>query len=154
MRTIVQPLASHGASILIPAEIVSAFKATGVKRIICTINQTKQLHVAIHARDGETFVMIGKQMAKDYGLIPGDDIEVTFAPDTTRYQMAVSEEFLEVLSTDYEGEQLFHRLTPGKQRSLLHSINTIKTSQTRIEKALRLMENLRSGSQDLKELLR
>ena len=98
--------------------------------------------------------MLGKQMAKDYGLIPGDEIEVTFAPDTTRYQMAVSEEFLEVLSTDYEGKQLFHRLKPGKQRSLLHSVNTIKTSQTRIVKALRLMENLRSGSQDLKELLR
>jgi len=154
MRTIVQPLEHHGASILIPAEIFVDFESAGVKRIICTINGKRKLHAAFHKKEGETFVMLGKQMAKDFGLLPGDEIDVTFEADTTRYQMAVSEEFLEVLATDVEGEKLFHQLTSGKQRSLLHAINMVKSSNLRIEKALRLMENLRNGTQDLKEMLK
>jgi len=152
--SIVQPLEHHGASILIPVEIFSAFEKAGVKRIICTINGKWKLHAAFHKKEEETFVMLGKQMAKDFDLIPGDEIDVTFEADKTRYQMAVSEEFLEVLATDVDGEKLFHQLTPGKQRSLLHAINMVKSSNIRIEKALLLMQKLKMGQTDLKLLFK
>ena len=154
MISIVQPLEHHGARVLIPAEIFADFESAGVKRIICTINGKRKLHAAFHKRNGETFVMLGKQMAKDFDLIPGDEIDVTIEADKTRYQMAVSEEFLEVLATDVDGEKLFHQLTPGKQRSLLHAINMVKSSNIRIEKALLLMQKLKMGQTDLKLLFK
>ena len=154
MITTVYPLSSHGGAIVIPDGMAMDFLNNDVKRIICIFQNGKKLHGMINKGEQVYFLMVGKQTAREYGVIPGDEIDVQFIEDTTRYQMAVSEEFLEVLTTDPEGEDLFHQLTPGKQRSVLHSINKIKSSNLRIEKALRLMENLRRGQSDLKLLLK
>ena len=40
--------------------------------------------------------------------------------------MPISEEMKELLELDPDGEVLFHKLTPGKIRSLLHIVNKVR----------------------------
>ena len=54
------------------------------------------------------------------------------------------EEMAEVLESDPEGDELFHALTPGKQRNLLYIIGKVKSSELRIHKALVVVEHLKT----------
>jgi len=60
----------------------------------------------------------------------------------------------ELLLQDEDGNKVFHRLTPGKQRSLLHIIAKPKSENIRIKKAVAILEYLKSvnGKLDFKEL--
>jgi len=53
-----------------------------------------------------------------------------------------------------EGYAIFHTLTMGKQRSIVHIIGTPKSSEIRINKALTILEYLKTvnGNLDFKEL--
>ena len=68
--------------------------------------------------------------------------------------MPISEEMKELLEIDPEGEALFHKLTPGKIRSLLHFVNKYKSSDKRIEKSVIILEHLKAnnGTLDWKTL--
>ncbi len=55
------------------------------------------------------------------------------------------EEFQAVLDSDPEAMQIFEGFTQGKQRSLIYYILRFKNSQTRIDKALIITENMKMG---------
>ena len=147
-------MSNHGAAIAIPTALAEEFLAKKIKRVICLFKNGRQLHGAIHHRDSFYYLMLGKQMAKDFHVIPGEEITVALEEDTTLYQIGVCEEFLEVVQTDPEGADLFHQLTPGKQRGLIHAITMKKSSNLRIEKSLLLLKNLKAGITDLPKLLK
>lgn len=55
------------------------------------------------------------------------------------------EEFREVLNQDPEGDLLFHQLTPGKQRTLLHQISSAKDIDKRIRISLVIVRHLKDN---------
>jgi uncharacterized protein YdeI (YjbR/CyaY-like superfamily) len=63
--------------------------------------------------------------------------------DESKYGMPVPEEFAEVLNQDPEGDKLFHSLTPGKQRSILWFVGSVKDVDKRIQTALIFIEHLK-----------
>jgi hypothetical protein len=136
----------------VPESVAKSFQEKGIKRVVIQIKNHQPLHQALHITRGATYLVFGKNTMRELQLQPGMKAIIEISEDLSKYQMAVCEEFLEVLGTDPEGADLFHRLLPGKQRSLLHRINKIKSSQLRIEKTLRLMDLLRTGEKDLKLL--
>ena len=87
-------------------------------------------------------------------MVLGDWIQVRLEVDNSEYGMEISEEFREVLFSDPEGSDWFHKLTPGKQRTLIHLINKIKNSQLKIERSFVILEHLkkRGGKLDYKIL--
>ena len=74
--------------------------------------------------------------------------------DESKYGIPMPEEMQEALYMDPEADQLFHKLTPGKQRSLLYIIGKPKSSNKRIEKAIVILEHLKTqgGKVDFKQL--
>ena len=60
----------------------------------------------------------------------------------------------ELLLLDPEAEHVFHKLTIGKQRSLLYVIGQPKTSEARLKKAIVITEYLKltGGKLDFKDL--
>ena len=60
----------------------------------------------------------------------------------------------ELLAQDEHGSKVFHDLTPGRQRSLLHLVGKPKSEAIRIKKAITILEYLKSvnGVLDFKEL--
>jgi hypothetical protein len=132
--------------IIVPADVCADFKTPGNKRILCTIDQHPPFPAALLPDgNGSFFIMLSKQRMKDFKLTPGSEAEVIIDEDTSKYGMPLPEEMEILLEQDEEGSRLFHQLTPGKQRSILYMVGKIKSSQKRIDKAIAIMEYLKSS---------
>ena len=62
------------------------------------------------------------------------------------------EELSAVLETDEEATLVFEKLTPGKKRSIIHYIATAKQTDTRISRALKIVDFLKMGITDLRKM--
>jgi hypothetical protein len=104
--------------------------------------------------NGRYFLMFSKEVMKRYKLLLGQSVEIAITEDNTKYGMPISEEMEELLALDPEGGDYFHKLTPGKIRSLLHFVNKFKSSDKRIEKSVIILEHLKAndGKLDWKTL--
>ena len=123
------------------------------KRILLKING-EQIHCAIqNSKQIGLYISISKASRKKFNINFDEKISFEILKDESKYQIEISEEFEEVLKTDIIAEERFNALTPGKQRSLIHYISKAKNIDTRINRALKIADNLKMGKKDLKELL-
>jgi len=139
----------------VPDNIYQPFAAEKIKRILMQIDDSEKMHAGfISEGNGKYYLKLSKAVLKKLQLAVGQSVEVKIQKDTTRYGMPISEEMKELLELDPEGEVLFHKLTPGKIRSLLHKVNTYKSSDKRIEKSVIILEHLKAnaGKLDWKSL--
>jgi hypothetical protein len=124
------------------------------KRIVCTLNKDFSFHCAMLPTGTFHYILLNRAICKKLNLHLNDDVEVELVKDESKYGMPLSEEMQEVLFSDPEGSDLFHQLTPEKQRTLIHVVNKYKSSQLRIEKSFVILEHLknRKGVLDFKGL--
>ena len=144
-------------SLSIPEEIVKPFLEKGHQRVEIVARfegVSIRFHGAIQKRGKGYYLMFGKQNQKSLGVFPNDYFQLQFFEDTSKYGVEMPEEFDAVLQSDPEAMELFESLTMGKKRGLIYAILRYKSSQTRIDKALILCENLKRGIRDPRELFR
>lgn len=142
-------------AIVIPTDEVNSLDLNKDRRVLCTINGDYTYHCALmHKGDGNYFVNTNKEVRKKTGIELGSDVQVTITPDHSKYGMPLPEELQTAWELDEEGSSLFGTLSMGKQRSLIHIVGKLKSSQKRIEKSLVILEYLKSvnGNLDFKEL--
>ncbi len=130
----------------VPQEIYQSYIKAKIKRILVSYNGGTQVHNAFLSQDGSKFIKLNKVTMKEKNLKVGDKIEVAIQVDKSKYGMPIAPEMKELLEQDPEGEQLFHKLTPGKIRSLLYKIHGYKTSDKRIETSIIIIEHLKANS--------
>lgn len=116
------------------------------RRVICTLNGTEQFQCALMPSGGEFFILVNKAIRTRLQIYSGNSVEVSLVSDTSKYGLAMPEEFEEVLRQDAEGDRLFHALTPGKQRSLIYAVRSSKDVDTRIHRALIILQHLKENS--------
>jgi len=146
----------HGGMSLItlPEDIAKKFLDDGHKRIICKIDNHFELHCAILRSNAlGYYIMMGKKTLKSANVVAGQEIDVQLLPDDTKYQSKLPVELEEVLLSDFEGHEKFHQLTPGKQRSIIYLVTAVKSTDKRIERALKIIENIKMGITANRELL-
>lgn len=104
--------------------------------------------------NGDFFINVSKNVRKAANLELGDEVNFTLDADKSEYGMPVPEELVELWAMDEQAYSVFHKLTAGKQRSLLYRMGQPKTSATRAKRAVQFMEYLKStnGILDYKEL--
>lgn len=127
----------------------------GGDRFICTINSQVSFPCGIHSAGNDTYyITVNKQVQKELGAQMGDEIEISLQIDTSKYGMPMPIELQTALEQDSLADHYFHDLTPGKQRNLIYIVNQAKQSETRIKKALVIVNYLlsTSGKLDFKEL--
>lgn len=143
-----------GHHIIVPDEIYQPFAKTD-RRVICKLNDLKEFHCALMPKgDGQYFININKELRKQLALNIGEEVRVELQKDESEYGMPMPEEMQELLNLDDAGNAYFHQLTRGKQRSLLHIVGKPKTSDTRLKKAVVIIDYLKEvkGKLDFKEL--
>jgi Bacteriocin-protection, YdeI or OmpD-Associated/Domain of unknown function (DUF1905) len=146
MKYTLQKLPSSMHCIMLDAKLVVKLTKDGNKRVICTINGTEQIHAAIMPiKDGGHFVRIGSTTCKKLKLKVGSEIEASFVIDKSEYQFEMPEELKEVLDTDEEANKIFHALTAGNQRGLIYLLSLVKSSDKKIERALKIAESIKMG---------
>jgi len=139
----------------VPNDIAESFLQSDAKRVVCTINKSLRIQCAILPMGNDSYYMLlNKENRKKLDLEIGDDIDIILEPDTSKYGIPLPEEMEELLLMDEEGSEVFHKLTPGKQRSLLFLVGKPKTSETRLKKAVVIIDYLKmtGGKLDFKEL--
>ncbi len=144
-----------GLHIPIPSELVDKLISEDHKRIVYHVKDSEPLHRAMMPDgNGGFYLLLNKEIQKKQKLELGEKVKVKIRKDDSRYGMNISEEMLELLDQDEEGSHYFHKLTDGKQRSLIYIATKPKSSAKRVEKALVILDYLKStqGKLDFKEL--
>lgn len=124
------------------------------KRVVCTLDKQLQFHCALMPKGSFHYILLNQELVKKNKLTIGQKLLVSLEKDNSRYGVPISEEMEEVLHSDPQGSDLFHLLTPGKQRSLIYMINKFKSSQLKIERSFVILDHLkkRKGFLDFKGL--
>lgn len=143
-----------GYHISVPADHAHEFEK-GDRRVVCTLNGTMEFQCALMPKgDGQYFININKKIRDKLKLVLGASVQVALRQDDSPYGLPMPEELAELLKLDPDGDALFHALTPGKQRTLLYIAGSPKRSETRIKRALVVIEHLKrqGGKIDFKQL--
>lgn len=141
--------------ILVERKIAEKFPTDGKsRRVVCTLNGEVTFQAGLMHYHGDFFISVNKPTRTKLGIEAGDSVTVELAPDESKYGWPMPEEFREILDQDPEGDDLFHGLTPGKQRSLLYHLGQIKDIDKRIHCGLIVVDHLKNngGKVDGKKL--
>ena len=139
----------------VPEDIALSFLEAGHKRVLCHINESFALHCAIMRTDQlGYFITISKRVRKEAKIQAGDELNIVLAIDKSTYQAKMPEELVAALEIEEEAAAIFHSLSPGRQRTILHLVSSAKRTDTRIRRALKIMENLKMGARNPNEFLR
>ena len=140
----------------VPPAIVK--KAGGIlkNRLLCTVNKKVTFPCALLSRkNGAAYISINKKRMKDADVKAGDEVVLILEKDNSTYGMPMPEELQEVLDQDTEARDRFNALTPGKQRNIIHFVSSVKSSQLKIDRSLKLLNNLKNlprGKEKVREI--
>jgi len=144
-----------GHHVLVPKKVSDAFVKKGVKRVIATFGGEVRNQIAFMPNgDGVYFLNVNKEIRKQLGLNFGEKVKVTIEPDESKYGIELCEEMEVLLEQDEKGSAIFHKLTIGKQRSLIYLASKPKRSETRLKKSINILEYLKqvNGKLDFRDL--
>mgnify|MGYP001177417634 CR=1 FL=1 len=113
------------------------------RRVICTFNQKEIKHCALMPSPEGPFIMADQQLRKKLGIQEGDEIIVEIRKDESEYGMPVPEEFSACLEMDPEADSIFKKLSNGKQRTLIHLVGKIKSSEIKVRRTLAILDHLK-----------
>ncbi len=114
------------------------------RRVICTFQDSITVHAGLMPNgEGGFFITVNKDIRTRLHLEVGDELTVALEKDRSDYGMAMPEELEVLLAQDETGNRLFHALPPGKQRTLIFIVAKYKQTDTRIRKALIIVEHLK-----------
>jgi uncharacterized protein YdeI (YjbR/CyaY-like superfamily) len=132
--------------IMLDNKTVARLTKNGNKRVICKLNGQIEFHCAImHKKEGGHFINIGLTICKKLKIKAGANVNAVFTVDNSEYQFDMPEELQEVLLSDPEADQIFQSLTKGNQRGLIYLVSVVKSSDKKIERALKMAEKLKQG---------
>ncbi|WP_435413132.1 YdeI/OmpD-associated family protein [Psychroserpens mesophilus] len=134
----------------IPCEIAEPFTASKQSRVKvkATFKQNNIEFYAAIKKDKNTNdykMMFGKRLQQELGVFQNDYFQIQLFEDTSKYGVDMPEELDAVFKSDHEAFTIFEGLTAGKKRSIIYAIIRIKNTQSRIDKALIMCENLKRG---------
>jgi hypothetical protein len=132
---------------VVPDEVATIF-VTGRKpeRVRCKLNGTVAFQCAIRPRAGAGFyINVAKDIRRAGRLILGQTVNVEVEKDTSVYGRDMPEELMELLNQDEEGNSLFHKILPSKQRGIIHYIASAKSVQVRVDRAVMMVDRLKNG---------
>ena len=133
--------------IKVPKAIASHFLEQGDKRVVATLDGSLSFQCALMpAGEGIYFINLNKKIRDQLRLKEGSMITVSLEKDESEYGLPFPEELKELLDQDPKGNELFHALTPGKQRNLIYAVNQVKSPELRIHRSLVLVEHLKKNN--------
>ncbi len=139
----------------VPEEVILFLSLKYMDRIIVLFNDQNQIHCALHRNSsGNAVIYLGKYARVKAGILPEEKLKVSIKKDDSEYGMEMPLELEEVLSIDPEGLQAFQKLSPGRKRTALYFISKAKREETRIQRSILIVENIKNGFTQPNEMVR
>jgi hypothetical protein len=135
-------------------EVAKMFISGKDRRIICDFEQKEVKHCALMPSPEGYFILADKRLRKALQIESGDWVNVKIQKDKSKYGMPFPEELKACMEMEPKSADFFEKLSPGKQRSLIHMVGKIKSKDIRIRRSLSILEHLKreSGELDGKKL--
>lgn len=95
---------------------------------------------------GYHYLIVSKAIVEKLGLKYGSEVGLTIQKDTSDLGMDFPIELEEVLAQDDGARFFFQKLTPGKQRNLIYIVNSVKNTNSRLNKAMAIAKHLTSNN--------
>ena len=130
--------------LIIPQEIIEKINTKGRVRVEGTMNGTPFALAIQNLKTGEKYFSVSNPLRKAAKIQLSVPVEVKFHlvdPD----KLDIPEELQSVLNEDPEGKAAFEKLTTGYKRSLIHYITSVKNIDSRVKRALELIERAKIG---------
>jgi uncharacterized protein YdeI (YjbR/CyaY-like superfamily) len=137
------------------AKTVKRVTVGGNKRVVCKLNNTISVHAAVmKTKEGMYYLMISAANLKKLKVKAGSTVKADIAIDTSELQFNIPEEFAEVIATDPAAKKIFDSLTPGNKRGLIALVNMVKSTDKKIERALKIATKIKVGITSPAQVLR
>jgi hypothetical protein len=134
-----------GAHFRVPAQLVEKVR-TSDRRVVCTLNGLVEFQCALlPQRGGVHVISVNKKVRDTLRLTIGTKVAVMLRKDESEYGLPVPEEMAELLRQDRHGSLLFHRLTRGRQRTLLYIIGSVKDPERRVVRSIAVLSHLKAN---------
>jgi hypothetical protein len=95
--------------------------------------------------NGRFVITVNKRLRDKLGLEFGMEVQVSLRKDASAYGLPFPEEFRALLGQDPKGDDLFHALSRGRQRTLLYIIGSARSTEKRILRALAVVKHLKAN---------
>lgn len=113
------------------------------RRVVCSINGSSERQCALIPDGKNAYVItVNKSLRDSLGLSFGSSLRISLRPDDSKYGLPMPAELREVFRQDKAADKRFHALTPGRQRTLLYIINSGKSLDDRIFRAVTITRHL------------
>jgi hypothetical protein len=129
--------------IYIPPAVMKNLPQSRV-RVKGTMNTAPFALAVQYRKSGKSFFIVSKSLRKAAGIKTGDIVSVKFKIVSDKVD--VPAEMEAVLSQDDDGRKMWNEITPGLQRSLCLYINSVKNVDSRITRALFLINKVKQGA--------
>lgn len=138
----------------VPEEIAYQMMDGNHRRVLVWIKSEGPHHVALMKSKEYWYILVNQELRKKYGLDESNPFQVQIQRDHSEFGHEVPEELQVLLDQDEEGNGHFRSLTPGKQRSLIYIVTTVKNPESRMKKSLAILHHLKlaKGKLDFRQL--
>lgn len=130
-------------AIFLPQDVVVKLPK-GRVRVEGTFNGTPFALAVLHLKDGSRYFSVSAPLRRAARIKVGDKVQVKFKivdPD----KINIPEELEAVLEQDEDARKAWDKLTRGYQRGLIHYVTSVKNVDSRIKRAIDLMERAKTG---------
>jgi hypothetical protein len=128
----------------IPDDIAERLRTASTRRMIVALNDQVFRRIWQNTKEMGPCLFLSKQMLRNIAGEQGDMVEVEMEIDPEPDHVEICEELQVALQQDGEAARRFYSVTPGRQRSLAHYVNSAKRVETRIKRSLDLAYKLRT----------
>lgn len=144
----------YGLHLPVPDEIAKHFIEGENRRVKCTINDQVKISSGLMPAGTYWYILVNQKLQKQLTIKVGEEVSLFLEKDTSSYGMDMPEELEVTLQQDSLAHEYFHKLTPGKQRNLIYIVSKVKSSDSRINKSLAIIDHLveQNGKLDFKLL--
>ncbi len=124
------------------------------RRVLIWIKEAGPYHMALMKAKECWYVLVNQSLRKKLDLNEEKPFQVKIDRDLSEFGHDIPDEFQVLLDQDDEGNAHFRALTPGKQRSLIFIVSSVKNSESRMRKSLAIIHQLKlgKGKLDFKQL--
>jgi hypothetical protein len=138
----------------VPDAIAAQMMDESHRRVLIWIKDSGPYHMALMKAKECWYVLVNQELRKKLDLDEEKSFSVKIDRDHSEFGHDIPDEFQILLDQDEEGNNFFRALTPGKQRSLIFIVTTVKNSESRMRKSLAIIHHLKlaKGKLDFKQL--
>lgn len=122
----------------IPADFVNCLEKKRLTRFICTLEEEVTFQCGLnHLGDGNFFIILSSKNLEAVNKKLGGPLHFTLHKDPNPLGVDMPEVLEVLLEQDDELKTIFEKLSMGKKRHVIHSINKIKDIDKQINTAIK-----------------